>query len=97
MFRVLGIAPSNLSEKTFISTGRVESAKLRKPEIDPVAPIRMGVDVARFGTDMGTLYVRHGQRCWRAKQFSKQDTTIYKESIKAEALALKRTYRKTTS
>lgn len=97
MFRVLGIAPSNLSEKTFISTGRVESAKLRKPEIDPSAPIRMGVDVARFGTDMGTLYIRHGQRCWRAKQFSKQDTTIYKESIKAEALALKRMYPKITS
>lgn len=97
LFRVLGIAPANMSDKTFISAGRVEAAKARKPVIDPSAPIRMGVDVARFGNDMGTLYVRHGLRCWRAKQFAKQDTTIYKEAIKGEALQLKKAHPAITS
>jgi len=92
MFRVLGVAPSNLSERTFFPSGRVETAKALSVTIDKLAPIRMGVDVSRFGSDMGTLYVRHGAMCWRAAQFNRQDTTIYKEGIKAEALRLKRQY-----
>jgi len=92
LFRVLGIAPANLSDKTFFPVGRYESAKLRKPTAATGQTIYMGVDVARYGNDMGTLYVRFGYLCWRAKQFSKQDTTVYKEAIKAEALRVKRQY-----
>jgi len=92
LFRVLGIAPANLSDKTFFPVGRYESAKLRKAIDTTGQTIYMGVDVARYGNDMGTLYVRLGDLCWRAKQFSKQDTTVYKEAIKAEALHLKRSH-----
>lgn len=92
MFRVLGIAPANITGNTFFPSGRIESAKARQVVINPLAELRMGIDVARFGTDMGTLYVKHGLQAWRAKQFSKQDTTIYKEGAKAEALRLKKLY-----
>lgn len=91
MFRVLGIAPSNSADDTFVPVGRYEAAVKRDPQPSQGEHswARMGVDVARYGNDMGTLYIRHNGRVWRAAQFSKQDTTEYVRVIKQEAAKLK--------
>lgn len=82
MFRVLGIAPANLSDNTFVTPGRYESACNREPvEIEP-DKARIGVDVARYGTDNGTIYVRWNGRIWRHRQINGQDTNTYRAEIK---------------
>ena len=90
MFRVMGIAPANLSHNTLVPVGRYEAACRRQIPEEKVTAIRMGADVARFGTDFGTLFVRTGMRVWRAAQFWKQDSIDYVQRIKAEALRLKK-------
>jgi hypothetical protein len=60
MFRVMGIAPKNLSANTLVTPGRYEAACGREaPAFDP-SRVRYGVDVARDGDDVGTIY-----RAWR--------------------------------
>jgi hypothetical protein len=89
LFRVLGIAPANLADDTFVPVGRYEAATARDlPAAGEVA--RMGVDVARYGKDFGTLYVRHGMRAWRATQLAQVDTNTYAGAIKTEARKLAR-------
>lgn len=90
MFRVLGIAPANIADNTFVPVGRYEAACQRKPEPtgDETKWARMGVDVARYGNDMGTLYIRHAGRVWRAAQFAQQDTNAYRDAIRREAKKL---------
>jgi hypothetical protein len=76
-WRVLGVAPADISEKTVITPGRYNSAKLRKDVVvlpDEMDRATMGIDVARFGTDFGTLYIRFREEVWRAKQFFKLDS-----------------------
>ena len=82
MFRVLGIAPANISDNTFISVGRYEAACNREPAEQEPHKARIGVDVARFGTDNGTIYVRWNGRIWRHRQISGQDTNAYRFAIK---------------
>jgi hypothetical protein len=90
MFRVLGIAPANITDNTLVSSGRYEAATKRDvPEFETSERARMGVDMARFGKDYGTLFIRHAGRVWRAAQFWKQRTRPYVQTIKAEALKLK--------
>jgi hypothetical protein len=48
----------------------------------------MGVDAARFGTDYGTLYVRHGRNVWRAGKFYQERKGSYVQAIKREAVKL---------
>lgn len=62
MFRVMGIAPKNLSANTLITPGRYEAACKREPAAHLADPtrVRYGVDVARDGDDVGTIY-----RLWR--------------------------------
>lgn len=88
MFRVLGIAPANMADNTLVTVGRYQAALTREARVDRPEAARMGVDVARYGKDMGTLYIRHNGRIWRAAQFARQDTTDYYLRIKAEAEAL---------
>lgn len=88
MFRVLGIAPLNVADNTLVPVGRYLAAKARLPESQLPAVARLGVDVARFGKDYGTLYVRHDGRAWRAARFAQVDTTVYAQAIKAELLRL---------
>ncbi len=91
LFRVLGVAPANISDNTLIPVGRYEAACRRQPiEHDPERAT-MGVDVARWGKDYGTLFIRHNGRVWRETQFWKQDTIAYKERIKTAALMLANT------
>lgn len=84
-FRVLGVAPSLESDNTFVPVGRYEAAKNRIPVENLPEVARIGVDVARFGNDYGTVYVRWNGRVWRAAFLSKLDTTEYKEQIKRVA------------
>lgn len=88
MFRVLGVAPLNMADNTFVTVGRYEAAKKRKPSGHLPRQARIGVDVARFGKDYGTIYVNHAGRVWRAQQLAKLDTTEYTQAIKKEALKL---------
>lgn len=91
LFRVLGIAPSNVSDNTLVPVGTYESATRRAPSETLPTSARFGVDVARFGKDYGTLYTMAGGTVKRAAQFWKQDTVAYKEAIKSAALALPHT------
>lgn len=90
MFRVLGIPPANLAVDTLVPMGRYEAAVNREPQPAKGAHTRarLGVDVARWGNDLGTLYVQHDGRVWRAAQFAQQDTMAYFQRIKAECLRL---------
>lgn len=88
MFRVMGAAPANSTDSTLVPIGRFEAATLRVPVDDRPTVARMGVDVARYGKDYGTLYVRHNGRVWRAARFAQQDTTEYAVRIIEEARAL---------
>jgi hypothetical protein len=88
MFRVLGIAPANISDKSLITVGRYEAACKREAPAEDPTRARMGVDVSRYGRDYGTLFIRYMGRAWRAAQFWKQDTNDYARVIKAEALKL---------
>lgn len=89
MFRVLGIAPANIADDVFVSTGRYEAAKKRAPSPHEPHIARLGLDVARFGRDLGKLYIRHNGRLWCAASFAQQDTNVYAARIKREALALR--------
>ncbi len=91
MWRVLGIAPADLSDKTVIPVGRYNAAKARievitTPEDQDRAT--MGIDVARFGIDYGTSFIRHMNEVWRARQFYQQDSKAYFHAVKDDALAL---------
>lgn len=89
MFRVLGIAPANVSDKNLVPVGRFETATKRAPRPDRPHCLRIGVDVARFGRDFGTIYLRHNGAVWCAGRPSRVDTTQYVQSIKTAALAVK--------
>jgi len=88
MFRVLGIAPASVSDKNLVSVGRFEAATKRTPQPDRPHCMRIGVDVARFGRDFGTIYIRHNGVVWCAGRPSRVDTTEYVQSIKTAALAV---------
>ena len=92
MFRVLGIAPANVADDTFVPVGRYEAACKRAPVEDRPERAWMGIDAAGYGNDLGTLYVRHNGLVWRAAQMSKpggdQDPTDYWLKTRKEALSL---------
>lgn len=87
MFRVLGIAPANVADDTFVPTGRYEAATKRDIS-ESGTTARLGLDVARFGKDFGTLYSRRGMRVRRVKQFAQVDTNAYAGAVKEEAKEL---------
>lgn len=89
MFRVLGVAPMNIADNTLISPGRYEAAVKRESKEDQPERAWMGLDVARFGADVGTLYVRHNGTIRRAARFAQQNSLQYAGTIKAEAKVLK--------
>lgn len=87
MFRVLGVAPANVSDNTFLPVGRYEAATKRTgAAIGTFASV--GVDVARYGQDYGAVYVRRDNRLWRVAQLYHQDTTVYARKIADEAKRL---------
>lgn len=85
---VMGIAPANSSAKTFLPSGRYEAAcKRLPPQTDPTRA-RIGVDVAAFGMDAGTIYVLHGGTVRRAARITKEDQVDYFHAVRQEALRL---------
>jgi len=88
MFRVLGVAPANVSDKNLVPVGRYEAALKRAPETDRASAVRMGLDVARYGKDLGTLYCRWGMTAWRAAVLARVDTNEYVQATKSKALEL---------
>lgn len=60
--RVLGEFPVT-SDRQFIATNLVTAAmeKDREEKFGPLDPVIMGVDVARYGSDESTIYVRRGR------------------------------------
>jgi hypothetical protein len=91
IFRVLGIAPSNSAIDTFVPVGRYEAATQREPSPleEEATWARMGIDCARYGDDMGNLYIRYNARAWRAAQFAKLDSFAYYARVKEEAALLR--------
>lgn len=83
-WRVLGFPPKNAADKTFIPVGRYEAALHRaQDEIDDdLITCYLGVDVARQGTDYGTIYKRHRGRLNRHAQLFHQNTLDYAEKVK---------------
>lgn len=85
LYRVRGIPPPNVADKTLIPVGRYEAACKRAPMEGDRSKASIGIDVARFGLDYGTLYVKWNGRVWRAGQFYKQDTNDYRAKLKEVA------------
>lgn len=85
LFRVLGVAPKNLADNTLISLGRYEGACQREALQEDHRRARMGVDVARWGSDSGTGYARHRGAIWRFAKWSQLSTTQYVGDIKEQA------------
>lgn len=90
-WRVLGVAPKNATVNTFVPPGRYEAAIKREREqaisynAEP-HKLRAGVDVARFGDDFGTVYLRHNGAIWRAAQIWKSDTAVYVATVREQIL-----------
>lgn len=82
MFRVLGMAPANLADNTFFTPGGYEAACKAKPSETDDDTLRIGVDVARYGTDSGTIYVRMNNTIWRHCAIQGQDTNRYRDEIR---------------
>lgn len=87
-FRVMGIAPVTDAMRAFVPYGVYESALTRQVEPDAwdTQNCRIGVDVARFGMDAGTIYVRHRATIHRAAALYRLETQDYVEAVKAVAL-----------
>lgn len=87
LFRVLGVAPANIADNVLVTVGRFEYAAtaVAPRAIGKPAEARIGVDVARFGKDVGTVYTRHAGELRRAAQLAQVDTKAYVRAIKAEA------------
>lgn len=90
LFRVLGIAPANLSDNTFCPTGRYEAATKRPESLvkDDPTRARIGVDVARYGNDLGTIYLRHNGTVRRVCEIAQQDGYEYYIKVKELCLSL---------
>lgn len=89
--RVLGEFPLT-GTRQFIETHLVSAAASadREPAFTPLDPVIIGVDVARFGGDENTIYVRRGRdaRSYPAKIFRGQDHWQTALEIKKIALEL---------
>jgi len=85
-WRVLGIAPNTVTPDTFCPVGRFEAACKRDTSLaeGDRTKARLGVDVARYGDDMGTFYRQWIGTIKRIKQFTKQDYYEYFLAIKED-------------
>lgn len=91
LWRILGIAPDSDEFNTFCSPGRFDAAVNRKPfSGDPNHVARIGVDVARYGDDYGTIYVRSRGRVWRHAKIEKLDSVQYYGILRELILDLKK-------
>ena len=64
----------NASDDQFIGASVVDEAMRRAPHKDPSAPVVIGVDPARFGSDSTVIAVRQGRDVTTIKRFKGDDT-----------------------
>lgn len=84
MFRVMGIPPKNLTSNTMVTPGRYESACKRSPGDEGPERVRYGVDVARDGDDVGTIYRRWNGTVKRIARLAKLRTADYLGALKGD-------------
>lgn len=92
LWRVLGIASDVESVNTFCPTGRYEAA-INRPVLESLVDsdrATIGVDVARYGDDKGTIYVNCRGQIWRHAQLSKKNSLTYYKSIREAIITLYR-------
>jgi hypothetical protein len=90
MWRVLGRASSKGTDDAFCSPDRYEAACEREPyDGDDMTFASVGVDAARYGNDLGTIYVRHAGRVRKEKEIAGQDGYPYYIGAKAVCLKLR--------
>lgn len=90
LWRVQGIVSLKGTDDAFCSPGRYEAATTREPyDGDDPEEARIGVDCARYGNDLGTVYVRHSGHVWKDRELSKQDGFVYYVGIKETCRKLK--------
>lgn len=94
---VHGIAPQETSDWTFVPVGRYEAATKRPAMEEPPDFAAIGVDVARGGSDFGTIYSRHAGVVRREKQLYHLDTLVYYQAVKELAQSLHKRGAKTVS
>lgn len=90
MWRVMGIAPEMSSDDTIVPVGLYQAASTRlEPTMVPdPTTVRVGVDCARWGSDMGTAYLYHQGVARRIGLYAQRSTIEVAESIKGTLLAL---------
>lgn len=85
LFRVRGIAPLNVSARTYFTVGSYEAAiargKTNTVQASDQTRARIGVDVARFGTDPGTVYLEQAGIVERKARLYQEDSDGYLNSI----------------
>lgn len=88
LFRVMGVPPISGAERSFVAVGVFEASLGRQVEPTDAdrAQCRIGVDVARFGSDKGKVYTRHLSVMRCKATLAKQDTNDYIEAVKKAAL-----------
>ncbi|OLV19542.1 hypothetical protein [Deinococcus marmoris] len=79
LWRARGITPPNAMSDTVIGEGRYLGALHREvePTVDDVRKIYIGADMARFGTDVGTIYMRQSLRIRKIASIHQQDGHAY--------------------
>ena len=85
--KVLGLFPQS-SVDTLLSVGEVERALGRLPPQENKAPVSIGVDVARFGSDETVIYAVRGPAILRVESWAGQDTMRTAGRVIALALEL---------
>ncbi len=91
LWRVFGIASATQSDDTFCPVGRYEAARDRIEPIQtyPKHFASLGVDCARYGNDVGTLYRNWQGVLTRVASFEQKPGTDYHRAVKAELLYLR--------
>ncbi len=79
MFRVMGMAPEDTSGDTFCPVGRFTAAKDREqPEVKPIpGKAFVGVDCARYGDDLGSVFLFQDGVATHVHSIRKQDGYEY--------------------
>lgn len=79
LWRVEGRTPATTSDDTFCPTGRFEAAVNRSVLNSSMASdyVQIGVDVARYGNDSGTIYELRGDELRNIRRFETEDTSPY--------------------
>lgn len=89
MTNILSITPPNSADNTVVLVGRYEGAHKRVPDGGDPTIVRVGLDAARFGSDLGKMYVYWQDAVWLACEFFKQNTEKYVDTIVEECKKLK--------